>query len=202
MTRRKGWPRSDNYYPSVKKVAESQAMLRFDVHEVSDDRVGAFLAVVGGLAEGADTPFVRLRLQADPVAQMLISTGRATDYGLREMILTSETLRNALPELGVRSSLDVNINWAPWNSGFAIAGDLAESMNTHLSDAESMQLSNDFVLAVTGGRYSDFEMHKTYYPWSPFWDQDHDGAAGMGSTTWLMLDRRNGDVSCLFSRFV
>ena len=67
-----------------------------------------------------------------------------------------------------------------------------------LSVSDCKRVVDDFMSAVTGDRFDDFHVLKTYFPWSDFFFQDHYGVEGLGDTTWLIIDGKNGDVSGLF----
>lgn len=108
--------------------------------------------------------------------------------GYFSRILTSEDVRNSIPELNIGQQLDCEVGFR-WESSFVLDGDLAsviyqggayEGFDGTPRDAK--MLGQDICDVIFGDRFLDVQVYKTNKPWcSWFFDVAWD-------ETWFILD--------------
>src|SRR5215472_13385087 len=151
------------------------------VHELRDTHVngGAF--------------FARFSFPIHPVIEWFLSRSAFGELGFFEHLLTSDTLRNALPELKAPATLQP-INWEWW-SPYLLGGDWARTLMSggayikFKKGARAAKELGDRVCSdLFGDRFEEVMIFRSGQPWSEWfcgvaWDM-----------TWLGLDKRESRI--------
>jgi len=133
----------------------------------------------------------------DDTAHWFLSRNRFDEYGFIQLLLTSDALSSALPDL---VPIDANPMQAKFeeSSALLLDGQVAGALvwgaahgQFDGSEAEAKKLGVDFCSELIGDRYEDFRVDRSHGYWSDWF------GAVVWDHTWLITDRRNQRVTLL-----
>jgi hypothetical protein len=166
---------------------------RFVSDPLDDPAVDAMLDELRAGHVNGGALFARFRITGQPMT----SPDGWIETGLLDSFLLAESLRDALPELGVGEQLRSQPRWTRKNAT-ALAEDLAQTLvvggayeRFHGSPREAIAIAARFCAALVDQRSDGVHVYFTGTPWSPwFFDVAWD-------YTWIVVDGGTSTVALL-----
>jgi hypothetical protein len=183
-------PNRNQERPTDADVRSALASIRISSWPLAAPALDELLDALRQTHANGGALFARFRLPEHPILHWFGSRNRWEEIGFFEYFLSSEPVRQVLPELQLRSVSAAHLGFEQVSSS-SLDGELAQILvdggayrRFAGTPQEAKRLTERATYALIANRFDEVVVYRSWKPWSPwFYDVAWD-------TTWLGVDRR------------